>query len=86
MRKGNKLKWAHLIQPVGVKHAKGSTAASGAFLRDRAKVASEFQLLHTLVHGLAVTDALLDSSHGVCNRKKVERYVERSCVSQVTRG
>ena len=31
----------------------------GALLRDRAQVAREFQLLHTLVHGLAVADALV---------------------------
>ena len=47
------------VEPVRVEHAERAAAARGALLRDRAQVAREFQLLHTLVHGLAVADALV---------------------------
>ena len=56
-----------LVEPVGVEHAQGAAAARGALLGDRPQVARELQLLHTLVHGLAVADTLWErrGEHGM---------------------
>jgi len=49
------------VEPVRVQDAQGAAAPSGALLRHGAQVSREFQLLHTLVHGLTVADT---TAHG----------------------
>ena len=67
----------NLVQPVRIQHAESAAAASSTLLRDGAEVASEFQLLHTLVHGLAIADTLLDSRGERKEGKRRGRAAER---------
>ncbi len=49
-----------LIHPVRIQHAQVPASATHALFRDRALVARELQLRHTLVRWLTVLDALHD--------------------------
>ena len=49
---------AHLVNPVGVEHAKASALATNALLSHVLEVAGSLELGDTLVHRLAVHDAL----------------------------
>jgi|MDSW01.2.fsa_nt_gb hypothetical protein len=48
----------HLVQPIGIEHTKSTTTPSSAFFRNGSQVASELELLDSLMNRLAIANSL----------------------------
>mmetsp|Transcript_8537 Transcript_8537/g.31266 ORF Transcript_8537/g.31266 Transcript_8537/m.31266 type:complete len:95 (-) Transcript_8537:455-739(-) len=47
-----------LVQPIGIEHTKSTTTPSSAFFRNGSQVASELELLDSLMNRLAIANSL----------------------------